>query len=121
MSASSVRAAMARIDVQEKASSVSAPVGVAGAVSSVGSAVGGWQPGAILRIFLGNGTAANPNAGILVGNGYTYTGYAGACTSGSCPGGNGGLIGNGGNGYNGGNGGAAGWFGTGGNGGAALT
>jgi hypothetical protein len=51
-----------------------------------------------LRVFVGNGTADNPNAGILLGNGYTWTGYGGVCTSGSCDGGNGGLIGNGGGG-----------------------
>ncbi|MEI8084269.1 MAG: hypothetical protein WCI74_20700, partial [Actinomycetes bacterium] len=85
------------------------------------AAIGGWTPGSILRIFVGNGTADNPNAGILLGNGYDYTSYAGACTSGACKGGNGGLIGNGGSGYAGGNGGAAGWFGTGGAGGAGLS
>lgn len=53
----------------------------------------GWQAGGVLGIFFGNGTAANPNGGILIGNGYCYTGYAGACTSGACKGGNGGLIG----------------------------
>ena len=37
-----------------------------------------WQPGSILRIFIGDGTAENPNAGILLGNGYSYTAYAGA-------------------------------------------
>ena len=37
------------------------------------AAIGGWQPGSILRFFIGNGTAANPNAGILLGNGYSYT------------------------------------------------
>jgi hypothetical protein len=69
-----------------------------------------------IQIFIGNGTAPHPNAGILLGNGYSYTGYAGACTSGACNGGRGGLVGNGGNGYAGGMGGAAGWFGNGGNG-----
>ena len=74
-----------------------------------------WVPKAI---FFGNGTAENPNAGILLGNGYSYTAYAGACLSGACNGGNSGLIGNGGNGFNGGNGGAPGMGGTGGDGGA---
>lgn len=73
--------------------------------------------GGIVRYFIGNGDAASPNAGILAGNGYSYTSYGGACSSGACDGGNGGLIGNGGNGFNGGNGGSAGWFGDGGNGG----
>ena len=87
--------------------------------SSVGSAT--TDPMAdLIRHFIGDGTADNPNAGILFGNGYSYTGYEGACTSGACDGGNGGLIGNGGNGFNGGNGGAAGWFGHGGDGGAGV-
>lgn len=73
-----------------------------------------------VRIFVGDGTAERPDAGILVGNGYSYTGYAGACTTGACNGGNGGLIGNGGSGLNGGNGGSAGWFGDGGDGGAGV-
>lgn len=72
-------------------------------------------------MFVGDGTADNPNAGIVIGNGYSFTGYAGACTTGACTGGNGGLLGNGGNGFAGGNGGAAGLFGTGGAGGAATT
>ena len=80
-----------------------------------------WRPGSVLRVFVGNGTADNPNAGLLLGNGYSYTGYAGACTTGACNGGIGGLIGNGGDGFAGGNGGSAGWFGSGGHGGAATT
>jgi len=77
-------------------------------------------PQSFLRMFVGNGTADNPNAGILMGNGYSYTSYGGACTSGACNGGNAGLVGNGGDGFAGGNGGAAGWFGNGGAGGAAT-
>ena len=78
-----------------------------------------WQPGSILRIFFGNGTETNPNAGFIFGDGYSWT--AQTCPSGTaCDGGNGGLIGNGGAGFNGGNGGSAGWFGTGGAGGAGI-
>jgi hypothetical protein len=45
----------------------------------------------------GDGTAANPNAGLLFGNGYSYTSYEGACASGACTGGRAGLLlGNGG-------------------------
>ena len=80
-----------------------------------------WKPGSILRVFVGNGTADNPNAGLLLGTGYSYRGYAGACTSGACNGGIGGIVGNGGDAFAGGNGGAAGWFGAGGHGGAATT
>lgn len=69
------------------------------------------------RLF-GDGTAENPDAGILWGNGYSWT--AQTCPNGGCNGGKGGWIGNGGNGYGGGNGGDASGFGNGGNGGAAL-
>lgn len=81
------------------------------------SATTGWQPGSILRFFIGNGTANNPNGGILIGSGYSWT--ADTCV-GTCDGGRGGLVGSGGDGYGGGNGGSAGWFGNGGNGGAGL-
>ncbi|MGI9163990.1 MAG: beta strand repeat-containing protein, partial [Mycobacterium sp.] len=75
----------------------------------------------IIRYFIGDGTADNPNAGILAGNGYSYTQYGGSCTSGACDGGSAGLLwGTAGNGFNGGNGGAAGLFGTGGAGGDGL-
>ena len=72
-----------------------------------------------VRQFIGNGTADNPNAGVLLGNGYSWT--AETCPQGNCNGGWGGLIGNGGNGYGGGNGGPAGWFGNGGNGGTGQS
>jgi hypothetical protein len=39
-----------------------------------------WRPGSVLRFFVGNGTADNPNAGILLGNGHSYTTYGGAWT-----------------------------------------
>jgi hypothetical protein len=90
----------------------------ASATAAVTAAVT-WQPGSILRFFVGNGTADNPNAGILAGDGFSYD--ATSCPTGTCDGGNGGLLGNGGNGYNGGAGGSAGWFGHGGNGGDAIT
>lgn len=73
--------------------------------------------GGLLRIFIGDGTAANPNAGLLVGNGFSYDSVS--CSS-TCNGGNSGLFGNGGNGFGGGAGGNAGWFGDGGNGGTGL-
>jgi len=71
------------------------------------------------RLF-GDGTADNPNAGLLFGNGFSWA--ATSCTgSTACDGGNAGLFGgNGGNGFNGGNGGSAGWFGNGGAGGAGA-
>mgnify|MGYP000157874760 CR=1 FL=1 len=34
-----------------------------------------------VRFFVGDGTADNPNAGILFGNGYSYTTYEGACAA----------------------------------------
>jgi len=88
-------------------------------IASVGSSstapVEGWYPGAVLRFFVGDGTAANPNAGILFGSGFSWT--ASTCTNGACNGGNAGLIGDGGDGYAGGNGGSAMLIGHGGNGG----
>ena len=67
------------------------------------------------HFFLGDGTAANPNAGIFGGNGFSYD--ASTCAS-TCNGGNGGWFsGSGGNGWGGGNGGSAGAYGSGGNGG----
>ncbi|WP_328351189.1 hypothetical protein OG976_17370 [Mycobacterium sp. NBC_00419] len=71
---------------------------------------------AFIRIFIGDGTADHPDAGILYGNGYTYTSYEGACLSGACNGGKAGFIGNGGDGFMGGNGGSAGYLGNGGKG-----
>jgi hypothetical protein len=93
-------------------SGVSAPVASASAAAT-------WQPGSVLRIFVGNGTATDPNAGILAGNGFSYD--ATTCPTGTCDGGQAGLLGNGGAGYNGGDGGSAGWFGDGGNGVNAVT
>lgn len=72
----------------------------------------------VLRMFVGDGTAANPDAGIFFGNGYSWT--AQTCPAGACDGGRSGLIGNGGDGFAGGRGGSAGWFGNGGNGGTAA-
>ncbi len=97
------------------ARAVAAPA--ARVVSPSASATAGWQPGSILRLFAGNGTADNPNGGILIGNGYSWT--ADTCT-GTCDGGRGGLVGSGGDGFGGGNGGSVGWFGNGGTGGAGL-
>jgi hypothetical protein len=72
-----------------------------------------------VRVFFSDGTADHPDAGLLLGNGFSYDSESCVGTA-ICKGGNAGLIGSGGNGYNGGNGGAAGWFGNGGNGGAGL-
>ena len=35
-----------------------------------------------IRFFIGDGTADNPNAGILFGNGYSYTSYEGPAPAG---------------------------------------
>jgi hypothetical protein len=87
---------------------------------AAGAAPNAAASGNIVGIFFGNGTAASPNGGIIVGNGYSWT--ADTCNQGTaCTGGSGGIFGSGGSGYNGGNGGSAGWFGKGGSGGAALT
>ena len=67
---------------------------------------------AFLGLF-GNGTADHPDAGLPIGNGYSYGSVAGDCAA-VCNGGNGGrLRGNGGAGFNGGDGGNAGLFGSG--------
>lgn len=67
-----------------------------------------------IRIWISDGTADHPDAGLLLGNGFSYD--ATSCSS-SCDGGRGGIFGNGGSGYGGGTGGDAGWFGHGGDGG----
>lgn len=74
----------------------------------------------IVNFFIGNGTAEHPDAGILVGNGYSWTSET--CNQGtSCTGGRSGLLfGNGGNGFAGGDGGSAGLLGNGGAGGAGV-
>ncbi|MCB1264034.1 MAG: hypothetical protein KDB56_05475 [Mycobacterium sp.] len=82
----------------------------------VGSATG---LGSIFSYLFGDGTAENPNGGILIGNGFSYDAQTCPGVS-ACNGGNAGLLGNGGNGANGGTGGSAGWFGTGGDGGAGV-
>lgn len=113
-----VRASAAAIGDKSAAVSppVTTPVGIA---SPRATAVGSWQPGSGLRAFVGDGTASNPNGGLLVGDGFSYD--AVSCPTGSCNGGSGGIFGSGGAGYNGGNGGWAGWFGRGGAGGDAIT
>jgi len=59
-----------------------------------------------IAIFVSSGTAAHPNAGLLLGNGFSYD--ATTCAGGvACNGGHAGLLGNGGNGFNGGAGGSA--------------
>lgn len=76
------------------------------------------QPGPVVSIFISDGTMTHPDAGLLIGNGFSYT--AVTCAAGStCNGGRAGfLYGNGGNGFNGGTGGSAGLAGNGGSGGA---
>lgn len=69
--------------------------GASGTASATANPIAG-----IVRFFVGNGTAENPNAGILAGNGWSYD--ADSCPSGGCNGGNAGFFfGNGGNGANG--------------------
>ncbi len=74
----------------------------------------------LVHVFVGDGTATHPDAGILIGDGYSWT--AETCTQGgSCTGGRSGLLlGNGGNGFGGGDGGSAGLAGNGGDGGAGV-
>jgi Tuberculosis necrotizing toxin len=76
-------------------------------------------PDDLLAIFVSNGTAAHPNGGLLIGNGFSWD--ATTCVATLCGGGQAGFLqGNGGNGFNGGNGGNAGLVGNGGNGGNGL-
>ena len=73
-----------------------------------------WKGGLLdfFTLLVSNGTAEHPDAGLLFGNGYSYTAADlsnpnSQCQAGSCNGGSGGwLIGNGGNGFGGGNGGS---------------
>jgi hypothetical protein len=89
-----------------------------GAASQSTSAPGNRPLADFVRALIGDGTADRPDAGLLIGNGFSFD--ADSCLGAICNGGNGGVFGNGGNGFNGGNGGAAGWFGRGGNGGAGI-
>lgn len=74
----------------------------------------------LIGMFVGDGTAENPNAGLLIGKGYSYGTVEGDCAS-SCDGGRGGMLfGQGGNGFGGGSGGSVGLFGNGGAGGAGT-
>ena len=100
------------------AASGAAPTPSVGAASQSTSALGNRPLADFVRTFIGDGTADRPDAGLLIGNGFSYD--ANSCLGAICNGGNGGVFGNGGNGFNGGNGGAAGWFGRGGNGGAGI-
>jgi hypothetical protein len=73
----------------------------------------------LMAIFVGDGTAEHPDAGLLYGNGFSFSETT--CTgSAVCNGGRAGLVGNGGNGFNGGDGGSAILFGNGGAGGLGL-
>ena len=89
-------------------------LGAAAASSTSGLTMSGDPLGAFPAVFIGNGTADHPDAG-LFGKGWSA---AADCVGSACNGGNGGLlIGNGGAGANGGSGGNAGLFGKGGAGG----
>ncbi|MGV0740844.1 hypothetical protein ABQF30_00500 [Mycolicibacterium sp. XJ870] len=84
--------------------------------------LGGLDTGGrgLIGTFIGNGTAEHPDAGILIGKGYSYGTVAGDCAS-SCDGGRGGMVfGQGGNGFGGGTGGGVGLIGNGGAGGAGT-
>jgi len=74
----------------------------------------GSKPGPIVSLFISDGTLSHPDAGLLIGNGFSFTAVSCAANQ-QCNGGNGGLLY--GNGGNGGAGGQAGMVGNGGNGG----
>lgn len=84
-----------------------------------------WHPGqfigSLVSVFVSDGTAAHPDAGLLLGSGFSFTELTCAASA-VCHGGNSGLLGgNGGNGFNGGDGGNAGaFYGAAGNGGAGA-
>jgi hypothetical protein len=99
---------------------------VAAAKTAPSAKAAGWQPGSLYSLFISDGTLTHPNAGLLIGNGFSYDAetrpepgeypYASTCPTGACDGGRAGfLYGNGGNGWGGGNGGNAGLIGNGGN------
>ena len=117
-SATNKTSTAAAVVAPEPAASTAVQVSSAAASAPTASATGnsvGWYPGLVFSIFVSNGTAAHPNAGLLIGNGFSY-GPATCLVGNACNGGNGGLLfGNGGNGYAGGNGGSAGLIGNGGN------
>ena len=114
--------AAAAVSTDEPANPVVSLTGPAAASITSPSASATGNPIAdFFRFFIGDGTADNPNAGILIGNGFSYSNDGSCYDSGfGCNGGNAGLIGNGGDGFAGGNGGSAGLFGNGGNGGDGL-
>ena len=97
-----------------------APFTAAGSAPAA-AAIAKAQPGPVVSFFISDGTPSHPNAGLLIGNGFTFTANTCAATA-RCDGGRAGLLlGNGGGGFNGGNGGQAGFFvGNGGAGGGGL-
>lgn len=106
------------------AAAVPVPSGLAAAlpVTTASAQSDGRRPGNIFRLFFSNGTAEHPDAGLLIGDGFSYD--AASCPGTTpCAGGRGGLLmGNGGNGFNGGNGGNSSLlWGTAGNGGNGTT
>jgi hypothetical protein len=104
------------------ASPVAAASGGEVSSAALGVNLGGFDMGGrgLIGMFIGDGTAEHPNAGLLIGRGYNYGTVAGDCSS-TCNGGNGGFFaGNGGSGFGGGNGGSAGLIGNGGAGGAGT-
>jgi len=101
------------------------PPTVAAGADAARAAVTANQIADLFYLF-GNGTPERPNAGLLVGDGYSFTENDVDVTpycvyAQPCNGGNAGLLfGKGGNGFDGGSGGNAYFYGTGGNGGNAL-
>ena len=118
-SATNQTSTAAAVVAPERAASTAVQVPSAAASAPTGSATGnavGWYPGLVISIFVSNGTAAHPNAGLLIGNGFSFDQGTCANAEEGCDGGRAGfLYGNGGNGYGGGNGGSAGLIGNGGN------
>lgn len=115
-SAAALAWATAAVTRRELEASPAASTVASVTTSQPANAIAADPIGDFVRLFIGNGTADHPDAGLLIGNGFSYT--AATCTgTTACNGGKAGLIGNGGSGFNGGKGGAATWFGNGGAGG----
>lgn len=96
------------------------PVAPAVAPLMLSTATTGRRTAAPTTRLFGDGTAENPDAGLLYGNGFSWDALSCTGTT-ACHGGNAGLLGgSAGHGFNGGNGGDAGLFGRGGDGGDGV-
>jgi hypothetical protein len=91
---------VAALSAPPAAAAVATSIGAAAPAPAAATAAPVWQPGSIVAIFISDGTADHPNAGLLFGNGYSFTAANLECAGATaCDGGNAGLlVGTGGNG-----------------------